>query len=151
MKRFTFRLERVRELRERAERAQAAVLGAALGDERRRLSGLDDARRALETAREQSAGAAGARSMPAGALRNLGLARDAAERDVERAAEQAQAASERVHEEQARYGDSRRDLRVVERLKEKRLETWREEASRDEQRTIDGVALRRHQTGENTP
>lgn len=150
MKRFVFRLERVRELRERAEREQAAVLGSALGEERRGQAALDDAQRALETARGQAADAASGTAVAAGSLRNLELARDAAERGVERADEHLREAGERVREEQVKYGERRRDLRVLERLKEQRLESWREDASRDEQKTIDGVALRRHQQGEKT-
>ena len=151
MKRFTFRLERVRELRERAERAQAAELGAAMRTEQQRRDTLESAREALNTADEQAAGAAGRGAMAAGAMRNLDLARDAAARQVDAAAEHLREAQGRVGEEQAKYGEKRRDLRVVERLKEKRFETWREDASRDEQKTIDGVALRRHSTGEKNP
>ena len=88
--------------------------------------------------------------MAAGSLRNLELARDAASRQVDAAGERLHEARERVSEEQVKYGEKRRDLRVVERLKEKRLETWRQEVSQDEQKTIDGVALRRHNTGEQT-
>lgn len=150
MKRFTFRLERLRELRERAERAQAAALGAAMGDEQRRRDSRDAARRALEAAGRQAADAATETAVSAGALHNLERARDAASLRADAEDERLAEAQRRTGEERERYGETRRDLRVVERLKEKRLETWREEASRDEQKTIDGVALRRHQPGERT-
>lgn len=147
MKRFTFRLERVRELRERAERTQAAELGAAMRTERQRREALAAAQSALAEAAQQAAGAATGTALPAGALRNLELAREAASRQVDAAGERLAEARQRTEQEQQKYGDTRRDLRVVERLKEKRLDAWREEATRDEQKTIDGVALRRHQSG----
>jgi flagellar export protein FliJ len=150
VKRFAFRLERVRELRERAERAQAAELGAAMRAEQERGQALGQARRALEIADEQAGAAPVDRSVAAGSLRNLDLARDAAARQVSAAGDRLREARARTGAEQEKYGEKRRDLRVVERLKEKRLETWREEVSRDEQKTIDGVALRRHNAGDPT-
>lgn len=148
MKRFNFRLERIRELRERAERQRAAALGLAMRAEQESLEALDRARRDHERAGESAAQAAGAQTLPAGTLGNFELARDAAVLRIEASGQELDAARVRVGEEQALYGESRRDLRVVERLKEKRFEAWREAGAREDQKETDSVALNRHSTKE---
>lgn len=146
MKRFSFRLERLRELRERAEREQASVLGAAMREEQRERDALARARAEYERIGEQAGQAAQSATLPAGTLRNLDLARDAAGVRIDAAADAVKEAQVRVGEEQERYGEKRRDLRVVEKLKEKRFEAWKDDASRAEQKDLDSVALRRHAT-----
>ena len=44
---------------------------------------------------------------------------------------------------QARWQDARQERRTVEKLKERRFESWREEISRDDQKTIDGLTQNR--------
>ncbi len=148
MKRFTFRLERIRELRERVERERAAALGFAMRAEQESLEDLARARRDLERAGESAAEAAGAQVLPAGTLGNFDLSRDAAAARIEAAGDDLDAARVRVGDEQERYGVARRDLRVVERLKEKRFEAWREAGAREDQKETDSVALNRHSTKE---
>ena len=148
MKRFNFRLERIRELRERAARERAAVLGAAMHVERQQQHVLDQARLEYERAGTQAAEALEAAPVHAGVLRNIDLARAVAALRVDAASESLREASEQVDEEQARYGEARRDLRVVEKLKEKRFEAWRDEGAREEQKETDGVAQNRHTTRE---
>lgn len=143
MKRFTFRLERLRELRERAEREQASVLGAAMREEQLERDALERARRDYDRIGEQTGRAAESAPLPAGLLGGLGLARDAAGARIDAAAEAVKSAQVKVGEELERYGERRRDLRVVEKLKEKRLEAWKDDASRTEQKDVDDVALRR--------
>ncbi|MFN8588915.1 MAG: flagellar export protein FliJ [Burkholderiaceae bacterium] len=143
MKRFTFRLERLRELRERAEREQASVLGAAMRDEQRERDALERARRAFDRIGEQAGRSAEHATLPAGVLGNLGLTRDLAGAHVEAASEAVKEAEVRVSAELERYGEKRRELRVVEKLKEKRFETWKDDVSRAEQKDVDDVALRR--------
>jgi flagellar FliJ protein len=148
VKRFLFRLERIRELRERAERERAAVLGAAMQAERAEQAALRRARLEFERAGEQAAGAAESATLHVGVLRNMELARAAAAQRVDAAAESLREASGKVDEEQDRYGEARRELRVVEKLKEKRFEAWRDENVREERKETDGVAQNRHSTRE---
>ena len=148
MKRFTFRLERIRELRERAERERAAELGLAMRSEMERAEDLQRARRDFERAGESAAAAAESGVLPAGLLGSFGLARGVASVRIDRAGEELDAARERVGEEQERYGVARRDLRVIEKLKEKRLDSWRETEAREDQKETDSVALNRHSTKE---
>ena len=148
MKRFAFRLERIRELRERVERERAAALGLAMRAEQESLDDLARAQRDLERAGESAAVVAGAQVLPAGTLGNFDLSRDAASARIDTAGEELEAARVRVGTEQERYGVARRDLRVIDRLKEKRLEAWREAGAREDQKETDSVALNRHSTKE---
>ena len=151
MKRFAFRLERLRELRERAEREQASVLGAAMRAEQERRDALERAQRDYETSTEQVVRVGSGQTLPAGSLRNLDLTRDAASVRIEAAEESLRAAAEQVEAEQTIYGEKRRDRKVVEMLKEKRLEAWKEDVSRAEQKDIDHVALQRRSSREEQP
>ncbi len=150
MKRFAFRLERLRELRERAEREQAAVLGAAMRAEHQRQQALERARAEAERARSGAAEVAMAAPQLAGLLQNLDFAHGMASERVDAAAAELTAATEHVDEERTLYGEKRRDLRVIEKLKEHRLATWREDNAREEQKETDGVARGRTSTGERT-
>ncbi len=143
MKKFLFRLERVLHLRERLEKDRAKSLGDALRGEAESQAALDEAAGRLERAGEQACGGEG-QIAPAGALRNMNFAVQAAARELE-AAEQSHADAERtVEQEQERYGEARRDRRVIERLREQRKEVWDSDAAREEQTHHDGVAHQRH-------
>lgn len=142
MKRFAFRLERLLQLRERAERTQAAELGAAMREEEARRQTLEQAEAALERATEQGASAA-QEPLTAGTLQSMEYAKQAMAVRVAAEAEALAAASEKREVEQLSWQDRRRDRRTVEKLKEKRLDTWREDMSRDEQKTIDDLAQNR--------
>jgi len=148
VKRFAFRLERLRELRERAERDRAAELGAAMREEQDHREQLARARAALERVGEQAANAADGGATTAGMLRNVGLVRDVAGDHVDLVSRSLEAASARVDEERERWGEARRDLRVLEKLKERRLGDWRAESSRAEQKETDEVARDHHREDE---
>lgn len=141
MKRFAFRLERLLGLRAATEREEARVFGA-------KARAAEDAGRcaaagsALE--REAARQAASARGIPtpAGAIANLGIAVDLA------ATERARSATAQVEAEAERegarlnYQTARIERRVLERLKEVRHADWNVEASREDRRAMDEVALR---------
>ncbi len=148
MKRFAFRLERLRELRERAERERAAHLGAAMREEHARAEALAREREDLAKAGEQAAGLAGPRPVPAGLLSGLERARDAAKSRIEDATRRLDAARERVEAERETYGEARRELRIVEKLKEKKFDAWRDGTAREEQKENDEAGLRRRASRE---
>ena len=148
MKRFTFRLERIRQLRERTERERAAALGLAMRTEQERQDTLRRAEQAFERAGESAAETAEANVLPAGMLGAFDLARESASARVDVAGRELDAARQQVGEEQDRYGVARRDLRVIDRLKEKRFAAWREADAREDQKQTDSVALNRHSTQE---
>ena len=57
MKQFSFRLQRLLQLREAAEKDRARQLGEALREEEARREALRQSQERLETARDQTAGA----------------------------------------------------------------------------------------------
>lgn len=151
MKRFAFRLERLRELRERAERARAAELGEAMREEQARQAALEHARLELERNVTQAALLPGSGTVTAGLLQNLERARSAAEGRVDAAAESLRGANARVGDERELYGLARRDLKVVERLKERRYDAWREAGARADRVEADETAQQRHHHHEERP
>jgi flagellar export protein FliJ len=140
MKRFTFRLERLLQLREAAERAQARLLAQALREEAAHREAVRESELRLAEARAQYAMTPKDLSQ-AGTLRNLELALDAL-------AEQARGLSliheqslERVETERHGFEQARMARRVIERLREQRREAWGEELVRFEQHESDENAL----------
>jgi flagellar FliJ protein len=143
VKRFRFRLQRVLDLREQHEKDRARSLGEAQSDEQRQRERLEEAASRLESAAASVRGKAAVEPVPAGTLRNLGLAVEAAQENVNRAEDRHREAQANVEEERARFHEARKDRRVVERLRERREETWTEEATRADQKEIDQIAARR--------
>lgn len=141
MNAFVFRLERLLDLRKRAERERAKALGEAVRAEEARRRAREHAEQELDRCGEQVAGAASDVST-AGTLTNLRLAVRAAADRLEDVTESHRAAERSRDEEQERFGAARQDRRVVERLREKREEAWKREAERAEQGDIDEVARR---------
>lgn len=142
MKRFRFRLERLLALREQAERLQAAALGTAMRDEQREREALARARETETRAADQAAQLGAAETTTAGARAHLDLVRHAAGRVAESAEEEVASASARTDVERQAFGETRRDRRTVERLKEKRQVTWIDELGREERKDMDDVAQR---------
>ncbi len=147
MSRFVFRLERLLQLRSKAERERAQALGRAMRHEEDQRQAVEEAARRLDRCGEQIADVLGGVA-PAGALTNLGLAVEAAARQVDSAVDSHREAVDQTDEERERFGQARMERRVVERLKEKRQADWSLETSRREQKEMDSVARRRHGTGE---
>lgn len=144
MKPFRFALERLLRLRELYEREQAKTLGSALSVERDQRRSLARARLDLERVGEQVGGVPST-ARPAGAVRNLGLTLQAAALAADAAAAAHDESVETVTREQERFGDKRKDRRVLERLRETRREGWSVESARAEQREADGLTeARRH-------
>lgn len=139
MKRFTFRLERVLQLRESAEKERARILGLALRDEEQARIAADEGLARLEEAREQYHRISRAPAQ-AGLLRNLELS-------VEQLTHQHALLSEahakcvaQVEVERAAFEEARMAKRVIERLKEQRREAWNQELARYEQSLSDETA-----------
>jgi len=104
----------------------------------------------LDRCHEQSAPPTG-EFFRAGDLLNRSLARDAAAGHTDAASSSLQEAGEKVAGEQQLYGERRRDLRSVEKLKERQFDAWREQGGRAEQKEMDGVAQNRHGQGDQKP
>ena len=142
MKRFTFRLERLLQLREAAEQERARELATARHEEEARRTEVEDAARRLEDARRQAAEVRPGYT-PAGTLRNLELSIGALTLQRQAAAQQHEQSLERLEAERQQYEAARRDRRVIERLREQRHAAWGEEYNRWEQGVLDETASTR--------
>jgi flagellar export protein FliJ len=150
MKTFLFRLERILQLRSRAERERAQSLGHALRDEEARRRNLEEAAARLGRLGEQIADAAPAVAN-AGTLRNLELTVQAAASQVEAAEDSHRVAADVLEAEQERFNQARKERRVLERLREQRLAAWSAQAVREEQGEHDAIAQQRHASGGDKP
>ncbi len=140
MKRFSFRLDRVMQLRLAAERAQAAGVAEArsVEAERRRIAEAAEARVAEAT--EQVTMPRGAAT--AGTLANLRFALEQARvRAAAAAADHAESVA-LLEKEMAAFEEARPARRALELLKEERYRSWEQEMGRKEQQQMDEVALR---------
>jgi flagellar FliJ protein len=146
MSRFRFRLQRILDLRAEREKERARVLGRAVRDAEARKSDLDTAAARLDQCGEQLVTRPG-HVATAGAMRNLGLTVRAAAEAVAHAEQSYEDAEQNVRAERKLFGEARKERRVVERLRERRHTAWREDELRQEQKEIDGIAVRRRSPG----
>ena len=142
MKRFAFRLERLLQLREAAERAQARQLADALRQEEAHREAARESEIRLAEARAQFATTPRELSQ-AGTLRNLELAIDALADQARESSQTHEQSLERVASERHEFEQARMARRVIERLREHRRETWGDELTRYEQGESDENALQR--------
>lgn len=150
MKRFSFRLERLLQLRESAEKEQARMLGVALQDEEQARQELQRREVRLDEARTQLARIAQAPAQ-AGLLRNLELSVEQLTHQVSLLFEAHARCIQKVEAERAKFEEARMAKRVIERLKDQRREAWNQELARYEQSLSDETAsfLARENSGRN--
>ncbi len=142
MKRFSFRLERLLQLRESAERERARELGVALRDEADRRADAMAGEERLAEARAQLFETSRGRAQ-AGTLQNLDLAICAMARESRALADQHERSLERLELERQQFEQARMARRVLERLREQRHEAWTDEYGRWEQAQMDETAGQR--------
>ena len=140
---FRFRLQTVLELRERKERESAKGLVDARTEAEVALKARED----LETVREagrtlltDAHGAGGA----VGHLQNMAYVLGRVDQQIEDAHAACRQADEHVVEKMKRYHVACQQRRTIDRLKERKLDQWRAEEIKHEQKTMDEVALTRH-------
>jgi flagellar FliJ protein len=137
---FRFRLQRVLDLRQRAERdAATALVRAQEAEEAARAE-----QTALEAQRAQLAGDADASAgASVGALRTVGFLLERMDAHIAAAAQHTDQARTVVDQRQAVLQAAFRDRRALDRLRERHQEAWRgAEAASDRQR-MDDIALTR--------
>ena len=140
MSRFRFRLERILHLREREEETRARVLAMAREQEEEQRVRLAQANDRLASAGQAAVPSPGA-ALTAGAMSNIRLSVDAAQRAVDVSHAAHREAQDRASAEEDRFGEARKDRRVLEKLKDQRHDHWKLETDRQEQGRIDEVAL----------
>lgn len=146
MKRFRFRLARLEKLRAAQRREARAALALAIGALRECENAAHEAAAAREAAERAELGPD--QAFDPAAWRAL-----AAWREATRARERTRLADVEnalavVREAEAAHAAASRAHRVLERLHERRLGRWSEEASREDQKFLDEIHLLRLPAGE---
>lgn len=147
MKRFTFRLERLLQLREASEKERARELAQASREEEMRRAAVVESEARLLEARAQFQSTPRELSQ-AGTLQNLELAMESLSANVRQLSETHEQSLERVQAERQQFDQARMARRVIERLREHRRLAWGEEFARHEQRISDETAVQRSQPRE---
>lgn len=143
---FRFRLDPLLDHRREEEKDRAReVVSARSAEEvlRRReadLRALQESGRALLRGAHHSGG-------PAGHLRNLEFILERVEEEAVGAGEERRAAEARLNATMQEYSRAVQARQVLERLKERRQESWRSDAERRAQGTLDEQAVIRHARG----
>lgn len=146
MKSFSFRLERLLRLRADQERQQARLLGEATREEARLDDELREQASHLERIEEKLTARPGERAS-AGWLRTLALTAEAAADQLAGTEASRDEARRRVGEERQKLAERATERKAIERLRELKAGEWHEAARRNEQKTTDEVAGRRHREG----
>lgn len=137
---FTFRLQRILELREQAEKAKARALAGArdVSDSAHRAKqDIESVRDASKTQIAQTA-TDGPRI---GHLQQLGFVLDSLDSRVILAGDAAKLADADVQKAQALLEDAARDRRVLDRLKARHSVTYRAAAAHQDRVQMDEIAL----------
>lgn len=144
MSRFRFPLQKVLEHRQASERESAEGLARA----RDEAEAAHQAKENLEAARDagrarlaQAHGLGGA----VGHLQNMSYVLGQVDGQIEEADEACREADEQVVEQMKSFQHAVQQRRTIEGLREKKLDQWRSATERQEQKTMDEVALTRHQ------
>ncbi len=141
MKQFTFRLERLLQLREAAEKDRARQLGDALRDEETRRQELIAGQERLAEAQTQYSERPREMSQ-AGMLRNLDLTLEALANQARTLEADHLKSLDRVNQERTLYEQARMAKRAIQRLREHRKEAWGVEVNRHEQSINDEAGQR---------
>jgi flagellar FliJ protein len=143
---FTFRLERVRTLRERAEERAREALSAELRNHAEGQALLNAATEAVGTAREHGRVAAGTRASVADFMTAQNFLETTERRRAEAEIELARREAE-VTVRRQELAVAARDRQAIDKLKERRKAEHDAEWARRSQNTLDELALAVHRRG----
>jgi flagellar FliJ protein len=139
---FKFRLQRVLELREQAEQARARALASAQNAAAQARQAQETLEALHQTSRTQLQAATIA-APRVGHLQQLGTTLGALEVRLEQATEVVQAAEADVQQARQQLEEAARNRRVLTRLRERHVESWRAEEVLKDRVQMDEVALAR--------
>jgi flagellar FliJ protein len=144
---FTFRLERVRSLRERAEERAREELARELQLRLRGEALLREATHNVSAARDTGRGAVLTSGASGADLLAAQAYMERAERDRREAAQDLDRQDAQVEARRQALTEAAREREVIDRLKERQRATHVREAARREQIALDEVALAVHRRG----
>jgi flagellar export protein FliJ len=140
---FKFRLQRVLEMRQQSEQDAASALAEARSAEEAALM----ERLRLEAARDEGMAQAvgSAASQPkVGQLQNLRFLVERLNDEIEAAQLEVEAAAAQVQEKLEVYSGAFRDRHMLDKLRQKALETHRSDEVQADRKAMDGIALARY-------
>jgi len=140
---FRFKLQPVLDLREQKEKEEAVGLARARIEADAARQARADLEAVREAGRARLAEAHGAGG-PVGYLQNLALVVDSVDARIADAEEACRQADERVAQSRNAFQEALQQRMSIDQLRTRRLEEWRTEQSKTEQKTMDEVALTRH-------
>jgi flagellar FliJ protein len=143
MKIFRFSLAKVLDLRERAEKEKAK----SVADAREKSDSAREVKESLEEIqREGRAKLAEAHKAGGtiGLLRNMEFVLEKMEDHLKEAEEVCQTADEGLVESVKEYQQAFKERDTLDRLKARRMEEWKQEEGRREQKDLDEIAVTRH-------
>jgi flagellar protein FliJ len=141
---FKFRLERVREMRVRAEDEAKEELARAMQQRARCAALLDDARARVDCARSEQLGASGGAGVSIAHLHAHQAFLERAEREAQAAELELSRQDAEVAARRTALADAARERQVLDQLKDKQALAHRREADRIEAAHIDELALAMH-------
>lgn len=139
--RFRFRLQRVLDMRQKSEEAAAMRLA----DARREEEQARDAVAQMQSARDQGMQAAAPATGTAsiGQLQNLRFLVERLNHEVDQAEREVDEAGRQVGQRLEEFSNAFRDRKVLDRLRERALETWKGEEVQADRQAMDNIALAR--------
>ena len=143
MKRFTFRLEAALRVRTVHERQARIALGEVLREAADADRAIEQSEQAAEEASARISEAIGAGPLPAGELKLWSSARATLFERGEALERRRRELQPRIDARIAEHARTRRELRVVERLRARDLDAWRTESARAESRESGELFLTR--------
>lgn len=142
MKRFSFRLQRVLDIRSRIRDERRQELGARQAELQREETLLAELEAELLLTRIEEGG-----TYSASELQMVGAYAIRLRSQIERQLSRIEVAKQAVEEARVRYIEATKDTQVLEKLKEKRREEYTQEVLLEEGRNLDEVAVQRFKRG----
>ena len=140
--RFRFPLQRLLTMRQKAESEAAIELATANNSETAARHDKDALAEQRAEARDVMLPAPG-QSQTIGAIRQVAFLMEQLDSRIVGAAEVVAAAERNVQEKQWMLGERVRDRRVLDRLRDRQLESWKVEEARAERNVMDGIGSTR--------
>lgn len=141
--RFSFRLQRVLDLRQQHEQAVAGRLGAAseaAADARTAMDALAAVRRASGSDLARAHGGA----MPVGSLHQKERLNASLDQSLAMAEQEVARRDAEVDTMRDELNAAMQARRIISRLRERREDEWRQERTRDDRNAMDALAIERH-------
>lgn len=139
--RFRFRLQRVLDMRQKSEEAAATRLADARREEEQAREAVAQMQSARDQGMQAAAPAAGTASI--GQLQNLRFLVERLNDEVDQAEREVDEAGRQVGQRLEEFSNAFRDRKVLERLRERALESWKGEEVQADRQAMDNIALAR--------